>query len=212
MQNESHELNISWFWITTSRLFEVEILSNCWYSLRIFYSFAYYKPLRQEPKMVFSKEHSIFPPGTFISVLFSSFIFNESQRLTLYMLIYNCLEQHIKKYWHLITISQILFLILLKYSWFTALCYFLLYCKVIQLIYIILFHILSHYGLSHISNSRWLHFISLFASEFVVPWRSCTDLMRVNQVLLNNFSKERNSTLKASKHNSFFSLLTKETS
>ena len=46
--------------------------------------------------MVFSKEHSIFSPGTFISVLFSSFIFNEIQRLTLYMLIYNCLEQHIK--------------------------------------------------------------------------------------------------------------------
>jgi len=39
--------------------------------------------------------------------------------------------------------------ILLKYSWFTMLCQFLLYSKVMQLyIYIyILFHILFHYGL-----------------------------------------------------------------
>lgn len=36
--------------------------------------------------------------------------------------------------------------------------------------------------------------------------------MGVNQVLLNSFSKEGNSELEESKQNSFFSLLTKETS
>ena len=50
--------------------------------------------------------------------------------------------------------SYFLIYILLKYSWFTMLCWFLLYSKVIQLyinkykyIYI-LFYILFHYGLS----------------------------------------------------------------
>lgn len=41
---------------TQADLFEVEILSHCWHSLGIFYSFACYKRWRQKPKMVFSEE------------------------------------------------------------------------------------------------------------------------------------------------------------
>lgn len=49
-----------------------------------------------------------------------------------------------------------------------------------------------------------IYFLSIFSSKFAALWRSCTDLMRVTQVLPNSFSKEGNSELKESKQNSFF--------